>query len=214
MNFSRTAFLTGVLLLAGCAGRVDYTPPSYSSYATDNSILIDSPKEEVWSRTVPAISSSFFVINNIDKESGLINISFSADPEKYVDCGMVESYVKNARGERTYRFPASRKSVQYEVMSDGALYRFNRSMSLDGRINLVLEETSERSTKVTANTRYTLTRGTQVASAAGGMPASSQESISFSSGETQSFPANSDGKATTCIPNGLLEEALLSSVSG
>ena len=54
-------------------------------------MLVRQPFEEAWSRAIPQIGKSFFVINNIDKSSGILNVSYTGDPEKYVDCGTIHS---------------------------------------------------------------------------------------------------------------------------
>ncbi|WP_275289320.1 hypothetical protein [Halomonas elongata] len=206
--------LVATTTLVGCAGRIDYAPPSQPPASTDNMVTINKPKSEVWEESIPSIGKSYFVINNLDKDSGLINISFSGDPEKYIDCGTVESYVMNARGERTYRFPAARANTRYEAMTNGMLLGFNRSMSLDGRINLIFEEIGPDSTRVTANTRYVVNRTNQVTRASDNLTHTSKDSISFSSGEKASFPPNADGESTTCVPNGDLERDVLSAIQG
>ena len=109
--------LVALLFLAGCAGKLDYVRPSTAPGSANNTKIIDKPREAVWNSSVPELGKQFFVINNLDKSSGLINVSYNGDPEKYIDCGRVTSYVKNARGERTYDFPASKANQQYEVMN-------------------------------------------------------------------------------------------------
>jgi hypothetical protein len=42
-----------------------------------NEIVVAKPYTQVWDIMVKEIAKSFFVINNIDKESRIINISFS-----------------------------------------------------------------------------------------------------------------------------------------
>ena len=85
--------------IVGCAGKLDYVRPIVQPGASSNSKVIDKPRDAVWNASVPALGRQFFVINNLDKSSGLINVSYSGDPEKYVDCGQVSSYVKNLQGE-------------------------------------------------------------------------------------------------------------------
>ncbi len=74
----RRSFVGALVIVtcAGCAGKLEYTPPT-ASYAVTNSKIVNKTKEEVWSELVPALAKKFFVINNIDKSSGLINISYS-----------------------------------------------------------------------------------------------------------------------------------------
>lgn len=203
--------ISSVTIISGCAGKLDYIEPD--TYAnSNNSIVIDKPREEVWNSAVPQLGKEFFVINNLDKTSGLINVSYSGDPEKYVDCGHVSSYVKNARGERTYNFPAASASQYFEVMNSHGLFMVNREMSLDGRVNLIFEKISDNSTRVTANTKYVLQRTIQSQNAANKFPHTESRSISFNSGGAASFPTAPDGRATRCVPTGDLEADILSAV--
>lgn len=196
------------LSLTGCtASNFEYlrpvtvTPPS-------NSIVVNRPVDSLWSAAVPALSREFFVINNIDKASGLINVSYSGDPEKYIDCGRIVSYVKNLRGARTYDFPASRASAQYETMTGLSLYAVERRMSLEGRINVVFEAVGSDQTRVTVNTRYVLSRALTIRDALGKTD-SRQESISFDSKHGASFAVLGTAPTTECSPNGRLEQSIL-----
>jgi hypothetical protein len=152
------------------------------------------------------------VINNLDKSSGLINVSYNGDPENYIDCGRLTSYVKNARGERTYDFPGARAQQTYEVMNSSGLFFVERKMSLEGRVNLVFEDISPNATKVTANTRYVVTRQLTGRNAANNTPQSRTDTISFNSGGRASFPANAEGQASECVSTGQLEREILSSI--
>ena len=167
-------------LVVGCAGRFEYHPPT-SLAPQKNSVEINRSKNEVWQIIVPALAKHFFVINNLDKESGIINISYSGDPENYVDCGYIESYVKNARGERTYYFPAASANQTYEIMDmkqGGQLFFINRKMHLEGRMNLIVEEIASNKTIVTANTKYVLTKSGTVRNVQGASQSFS-DTISF-----------------------------------
>jgi hypothetical protein len=206
------ALMVTVLLIAGCAGKLDYVRPTTPPTASVNYKIIDKPRDAVWNASVPELGKQFFVINNLDKSSGLINISYSGDPEKYIDCGRVTSYVKNARGERTYDFAGAKAQQTYEVMNENGLFFIDRKMSLDGRVNLVFEELSPNQTKVTANTRYVVQRRQTVRSAANNFPKSASDSISFNSGGSSSFAANADGRATECVATGSLEREVLSAI--
>lgn len=199
-----------LVVLTGCAGKIEYARPSTSLGPAHNSKTIDRPREAVWNSSVPELGKQFFVINNLDKSSGLINISYSGDPERYVDCGRVRSYVKNARGERTYDFPASKASQQYEVMNDRGLFFVNRKLSLEGRVNLVFEEVGPNQTRVTANTRYVVTRQLSVTTPSVAIPQSSTDSISFNGGASGAFSTNGAGPNTECVSTGDLEREILS----
>jgi hypothetical protein len=160
-NFMMILMIEGLMFLGGCAGHVAYDPPTPQK-SLNNTVVINKPRESVWNVLVPELGKQFFVINNMDKGSGFINISYSGSPERYVDCGTVTSYVKNARGERTYVFPGSSEYQKYEIMNSGTLYFLERKMGLEGRINLVFEDIDAGKTRITANTRYILTREQRV----------------------------------------------------
>jgi len=82
-----------VLILFGCvSGKFNYHEPRALG-GGENSMVINNPKDEVWEKMVNNIGASFFVINNLDKDSGFINVSYSGDPCRYVDCGWITSNV-------------------------------------------------------------------------------------------------------------------------
>jgi hypothetical protein len=209
MNRRAAVILT--LVVAGCAGKLDYIRPT-ADPRVENSKIIEKPRDVVWNSAVPALGKQFFVINNLDKSSGFINLSYMGDPEAYVDCGRVLSYVKNARGERTYDFPGAKAEQTYELMNEAGLFFIQRKMSLEGRINLVFEETDPNRTRVSANTRYVVSRSLLVQGASGGSQ-SGNDSISFNSGSGASFPATRDGRATECVSTGKLERDILSLIN-
>lgn len=194
------------LLLAGCAGKMDYTPP-VKPLGTINQKIIDMPREAVWNSIVPELGKQFFVINNIDKSSGLINLSYSGNPERYIDCGNITSYVKNARGERTYNFPASKAQQRYEVLDGNGLFMIDRQMTLEGRMNLIFEEINPKQTRVSANTRYVVQKKLKVFNFANNMTYPFDDSISFNSNSSASFPNSSIN--TECLSTGKLEEEIL-----
>jgi hypothetical protein len=206
MSIRRFAVLTA-LTFSGCvSGKVELIPPKDNSQAV-NSIVVDKPRAEVWAAAIPKLSKQFFVINNLDQSSGLINVSYSGDPEAFVDGGTITSLVDNARGPRTYTFPASKAYYQYEIVNKGDLLRVDRKMSLEGRVNVVLEDMPAGKTRVTANARYILTRSAVVTDI-NGRTNQASDTITFSSGQMGSFQDQS--KAKNYWPTGRLESDILS----
>ena len=197
------------MVLAGCAGKIDVIRPTTQIDPKANSVVVDKPRDAVWNAMVPALGKQFYVINNLDKSSGLVNVSYNGNPERYVDCGILKSYVKNARGERTYEFPGSREFVEYEVMDNGTLTRVARRTSVEGRMNIIFEEVTPSQTRVTVNTRYVLTRTAQVVSATGQALPGGSDTISFNSGAGAAFPKRGTAQAVECVPTGALERDVL-----
>ena len=195
------------LVLSGCVtGAFQYSPPSPRA-PVPNSGTIQRPLDEVWKTAIPRLGQRFFVINTIDRTSGLINVSYSGAPEQYVDCGQITSEVKNLRGERTHAFPAAASHKIYEATENGKLFVIDRSMRLEGRINLIFESLDTNTTKVTAATRYVLTR-TIVSQQTGFPPGPTlTDTISFTSGQGATFERGNN--SVTCNPTGVLEATLV-----
>jgi len=204
-----SSLLALLLLLSGCVSSdLKYVPPKAAAVAAQNFKEVDRPKDEIWSALVAGLGSQFFVINNMDKASGFINVSYSGDPEKYVDGGELYFKVENIRGLREYRFPASRENVQYEVFNSGILMGVSRRLSLDGRMNVIVTESSSGRTRVTVNTRYVLTLNASGQNAMGQPMMPQTETISFNTGGEAKLSSG-----TTFRPTGEFEMAVLALVN-
>jgi len=192
-----------LLILGGCAGKFEYKQPQ-APKSVQNTITINKSKDIVWKKIIPQLGSSFFVINNLDKDSGFINISYSGDPEKYIDCGSISSFVQNARGKRNYNFPASSEYQEFETMINGNYLQFQRSMKLDGRINIVIQTIDEENTLVSINAKYIVTKNITVVNTSNHTQKVS-DTISFNTNGSDSFPKG----GTKCYSTGKLEKDIL-----
>ena len=207
------ASLVSTVLLCSCAGKVEYIRPTTVSIPGANTKIIDKPRDAVWNAAVPELGKQFFIINNLDKSSGLINISYSGDPEKYIDCGRITSYVKNARGERVYDFAGAKAQQNYEIMEPGVgLFLIDRRMALEGRVNLVFQELNSSQTRVTANTRYLVQRQRTFQNLGNNSTQTVSDSLSFNAGGSASFPQAPNSNTSECVATGLLEVEILSAV--
>jgi hypothetical protein len=95
---------------AGCATQgistFKYVGPA-RFFEVKNETVVEKPYTQVWDGLVKELSKSFYVINNIDKESRIINLSFSTNsPSEYVDCGKVN---------RTYSQGGKTEEYNYDV---------------------------------------------------------------------------------------------------
>src|SRR6266513_940375 len=88
-----------------------YVPPSTRVTPTSET-LVNEPFDAVWDRLVGRLATGFFVINNIDKASRLINVSYSSDaPGDFVDCG---------RSTRQFSFKDESQTYTYQVADSSA----------------------------------------------------------------------------------------------
>jgi hypothetical protein len=193
--------------ITGCSStRVNYTPPLEAKEST--TVLLRDPFEVAWSKSVRAVGESFFVINNIVKDSKIINLSYSGDPERYVDCGHVAVKVSGLMGTTPYQFPGARRNVMFKSASGFRTTFVNRQMSLEARINILFEEVYKYETAVKVVVRYMVTRtGTETVTDHFNNRTSTQPlpplNLNFNTGGSDS------GETITCRPTGEMEKALI-----
>lgn len=213
MKAAAAIWLLIAALLSGCvAGKVDYVKPVPQQQIA-NVITIDKSLDDAWKYAVSEIGKRYFVINNIDRASGLINISYSGDPEAYADCGTIISEVEDANGKRRYEFPGSRGVQDYEFIAPprGPLVRVRREMTLEGRVNMIFEADGPDRTKITANIRYVLTRRQTLQPLGVLIPQQVTDSVAFSSNEVASITPNA-ASGLFCTPSGKMEGDILASL--
>ena len=223
--------LSLVILLSGCATQgtntFKYNPSTLLKIP--NEITVSKPYSEVWDGLVKELSKSFYVINNIDKESRIINLSFSSSsPSDFVDCG--KSYRTYKQGDKleTYNYNVA-GSAKFKVATEKQEHPsfvnyvlINRKPNLEGRSNIYIapEEHDKTRTSITVNTRYivsVIVKGEAFAEHVNGNV--------FSRGQipenttTVSFNTNQIGQVEvgnpemlTCVSKGKLEKEVLEMV--
>jgi len=192
----------GVLGLSACASQtVNYSPSPSVKVDTEKTVAQDL--DTTWSTLVSNLSKSFFVINTIEKDSRIINVTFSANnPEKYIDCGTGTSTVN---GQTTY-ITVAQSSTYPSVYQQGIYQYVGKSIkttSLEGRFNVFLEEISPEKTKVSANARYIFSGQIQRFTNQNQMYENNSSDLTFQS--TQA--GTSEG--VTCSSLGKLEKDIL-----
>ncbi len=201
-----------LLAAAGCSGRMQYLPPATVPPVSSSKVIAAS-RADVWQRAVAELGKSYFSINVSDADGGLLNLSFSGNPEEYLDCGTITSAVKNLAGSRSYEFPAARRSQIYEIMRSGSLHTVNRSLTMEGRANLVFETLAARSTRVSANAEFTLVRKMEAVQAGTGQKFDRTDRTTVTTARVGGLPqpaAGMDGEE--CRSTGKLEAELLALV--
>lgn len=197
--------------LAACAGRLEYQPPTPATAA--NAIVVAQPRDAVWNRMVASLGNSWFVINTIDRTSGLINLTYRGRPDAHLDCGRVVSRVTNLAGTRTHDFAAATAHQEFEVLNGAGLHRVIWTLRVEGRINLVLAPQGTRRTRATAAAQYEVTRTLAVSTVGGATEPARSHTIRFLTGDQGTFPAEGGVEGVTCRPSGALEQELLALLS-
>ncbi|MFR0673175.1 hypothetical protein ACLUUI_05700 [Enterobacterales bacterium AW_CKDN230030176-1A_HGKHYDSX7] len=191
--------------VAGCAtSSIDYRPPSGTSIVNTKKVSKDFDK--AWDDLVRQLSSDFFVINNIDKSSRLINVSFSSSrPSEYIDCGSTTRKFTNARGEQVYNYLPADSSQFAVVNKQHVAFNAVRTTKLEGRVNVYVAPNGG-ATDISVNTKYVFTVDFN-AVGFDGSPGGTQKAIfDFSTKSPHSSPE------LTCFAKGTLESKILDMV--
>ncbi len=202
----KLSLITFALVLVGGGCQKQTTPSSAPPVVKENAntVVINQPFEQVWSHFILNISKNFFEIDLVDKNSGILSISYNAaEPEQYVDCGTLHSESPSAlwtfpqRSPRplevsaqTIDFPVAKAHQDWRVTAPSMMVQYySQTVTLNGKLHIVFEHLSETSTKVTVNIRYILNRSVtaQYRNPAGPNPSSAQETITFDSGGEATF---------------------------
>lgn len=144
----------------GCGSRIDTKITEWpATYDIETSRTFNAPYDKVWKATVDSIGQSFFVLENIEKDSGIMSISFSSKtPSDYIDCGTVTDSGKINGKDYSFSFEAASSPVTRWVTGNGSLaIQCLRTASLSGKSNVLVQKFSKDTTRVKITTRYVFT---------------------------------------------------------
>ena len=119
-----------------------YVPPNIDDINFKNSIITNKNFEETWTSVFDFVNNSFFKIENLEKDSGLLTLSFgSKEPENFIDCGDFE-YTLFFTGEEF-------KGSYIDYVKSGLL------AVLEAKMVINIKKIDNESTKISVNTNYT-----------------------------------------------------------
>ena len=118
-----------------------YVPPNIDDTNFKNSVITNKNFDETWTSVIDFVNDSFFKIENLEKDSGLLTLSFGAkEAEKFIDCGDFE-YTLFFTGEEF-------KGSYIDYAKSGLLG------VLEAKMNISIEKIDNESTKLSINTNY------------------------------------------------------------
>ena len=118
-----------------------YVPPNINNTNFENSVITNKNFDETWTSLTDFVNDSFFKVENLDKDSGLLTLSFgSNEPENFIDCGDFE-YTLFFTGEEF-------KGSYIDYVKSGLL------AVLEARMNINIQKIDNGSTKTSINTNY------------------------------------------------------------
>ena len=193
--------LTLAATLGACASSNQQVADS-TAVSVNNRKVVRKPFRRVWDNYVRDLSKDFFVINNISKESRIINVSFSSNrPSQFVDCGRTSWKATHpVIGTRSGSYNIADSSTRFQTVNN-ALVRVDRQTRLSGRANIYIAP-DRGGTVLRVNVKYVLAINAR-AVANTGQRESRNVNVDFST----STPSTSG--RFTCRTNGTLENRLL-----
>ena len=141
--------LVMAVLLSSCAVDVEkirenvgkYVPPNIDDTNFKNSAITNINFEETWTSVIDFVNDSFFKIENLEKDSGLLTLSFgSKEAENFIDCGDFE-YTLFFTGEEF-------KGSYIDYAKSGLL------AVLEAKMDVNIQKIDNETTKISINTNY------------------------------------------------------------
>ena len=190
-------------ILTSCAtvpvDDITYIAPEKTEYS--KTVEFNNSKDEVWNALIDYASESFFSINTYEKDSGLMTLSFTSNPERFVNWG---NWIVNG---------IDNKYVEFMRLRQGT------NVDLNGVLNLRVAERDEGVTSLTANARYIMTvnqSGYRYNLNYQQVPYNYSDRYTFDSNSTESVlitnPAVGTSPYRTCGPTGIAESTILDGV--
>ena len=201
------SYFAVIALLLSCAAEKEklkenvgkYVPPNIDDSNFKNSIVTEKNFDETWTSLIDFVSDSFFKIENLEKDSGLLTLSFgSNDAANFIDCGDFE-YTLFFTGEEF-------KGSYIDYAKSGLL------AVLEAKMNINIQKIDNESTKISINTNYTYS--TQ--HALGYYDPELNQTYSFESGGYQTIdvinPIKGSIPTRTCKSTNFAETAIFNAI--
>ena len=196
--------LVMTILLSSCAVEKEkltenigkYVPPNIDDTNFKNSVITNKDFDEAWTSITDFVNNSFFKIENLEKDSGLLTLSFgSKEAENFIDCGDFE-YTLFFTGEEF-------KGSYIDYAKSGLL------AVLEAKMDVNIQKIDNETTKISINTNYKYS--TQ--HALGYYDPKLNQTYSFESGGYQTIdvinPIKGSIPTRTCKSNNFAENAIL-----
>ncbi len=176
-----------------------YVPPNTDDTNFKNSVITNKSFDETWTSVIDFVNDSLFKIENLEKDSGLVTLSFgSKETENFIDCGEFE-YTLFFTGEEF-------KGSYIDYAKSGLL------AILEAKMNINIQKIDNESTKISIKTNYTYS--TQ--HALGYYDPKLNQTYSFESGGYQTIdvinPIKGSIPTRTCKSTNFAETAIFNAI--
>lgn len=142
-------------VIIGCSSKINSICSQPNEYPESTTRIFDAPYDKVWKAAVDSIGKSFFVLENIEKDSGIMSLSFSSkNPSDFIDCGTTfESGKLHGKDYSLTYDNTDTQLIKWITINDIPI-QGNRTLNLNGKSNIIINKISSNKTSVSINTRY------------------------------------------------------------
>lgn len=135
----RTIILLFTSIFLISCGTATYIPPKFDNKIENFSRIVNMSFDKTWEALINYSASTFYGIENFEKDSGLLTLSFgSSNPSEYITGGLWEFIWMNNKFSGDY--------VDY-------IDQYHRA-ELTGKMNIVVSEVDKSHTKIMVSARY------------------------------------------------------------
>ncbi len=195
-------------LFLGCGSQKYIKPMDFTGLDSEKQKylqIVDYGIEDVWKATVDYVSSAFFVIDNMEKDSYFMNLAYSTDnPAEYINCGTVQ---KTTVGQ-DYIFAAAIGHVRYMTMSGVILLHATRTMKLNGKINILLSHQGPEKTQIRVTVRYVASERIDYVDSYSNPRGTYTDTFSLNTGGCK----QASGDGYICCPKHQIEESIITGI--
>jgi hypothetical protein len=157
--------IVGILFFSmGCAAKravETYNHEPADLYDVDNSIKVSKDFDTSWNDSVKSLTSTFYTINNIEKESRIINVSFrSNNVNKYIDCGISTIEILYKGKTTNFWYLTAGDAIYESLWTTDRNYSIwsevNQESIISGTANIYFNPISNEKTEIRVNINYRL----------------------------------------------------------
>ena len=143
------------MVLTSCASHsLNYQQPTERE--ATSSRVVNKPFKSVWEQLVEGLAQKNYVIDSVNKDSGLIVASKKLNPPSaFADCGKWDGHFKNMRVDEKYNFQGS-DSANYMVKNGDVFIAVNRTATLNSKSNIFVKKVDTNKTSISVNSQFNL----------------------------------------------------------
>lgn len=142
-------------VIIGCSSKINSNYSQPNEYTESTTRIFNASYDKVWKAAVDSIGKSFFVLENIEKDSGIMSLSFSSkNPSDFIDCGTTVDSGKLHGKDYSLSYSNTDTHLMKWLTLNDIPVQCARGLKFNGKSNIIVNKISTDKTSVNVNTRY------------------------------------------------------------